>query len=42
MNLFFLGLDGLDKAVAPSLGLDIRRGVRTVNQFFLPVQYDGI
>lgn len=31
MDLFFLGLDGLDEAVAPSLGLDIRRGVRTVN-----------
>ena len=34
MDLFFLGLDGLDEAVAPSLGLDIRRGVRTVNQIF--------
>ena len=31
MNLFFLGLDSLDEAVAPSLGLDIRRGVRIVN-----------
>jgi hypothetical protein len=34
MNLFFLGLDGLDEAVAPSLGLDIRRDVRTNSQFF--------
>lgn len=34
MNRFFLGLDSLDEAVAPSLGLDIRRGVRTVNQIF--------
>jgi hypothetical protein len=31
MDLVFLGLDGFDEAVAPSLGLDIRRGVRTVN-----------
>jgi hypothetical protein len=37
MDLFFLGLDGLDEAVAPGLGLDIRRGVRTAN-----AQYDGI
>jgi hypothetical protein len=27
MDLFFLGLDSLDEAVTPSLGLDIR-GVR--------------
>jgi hypothetical protein len=37
MNRFVLGLDSLDEAVAPSLGLDIRRGVRTVN-----AQYYGI
>ncbi len=36
MDLFFLGPDGFDEAVAPSLGLDIRRGVRIVNQIFLP------
>jgi len=34
MDLFFLGLDSLDEAVAPNLGLDIRRGVRTVNRIF--------
>jgi hypothetical protein len=37
MDPFFLGLDSLDEAVAPSLGLDIHRGVRTVN-----AQYYGI
>lgn len=34
MDLFFLGLDGLDEAVAPSLGLHTRRGVRTVDQIY--------
>ena len=31
MNLLFLGLDGLDEAVTPSLGLDIRGVRQTIN-----------
>jgi hypothetical protein len=33
MDLFFLGPDGLDEPVAPSLGLDIRDVKKMVNQF---------
>jgi len=33
MDIFFLGLDGLDEPVAPSLGLDIRGVKKKPNQF---------